>query len=42
MDEYIMVDNDFQQRREKAQRYVEITRGFGGMFHLKHIKNIHN
>lgn len=37
-----MVDNDFLQRREEDQRYVEITRGFGGMFHVKNIRNIHN
>jgi hypothetical protein len=26
MDEYIRVDNDFQQRREEAYRYSEMTR----------------
>jgi hypothetical protein len=42
MDEYTRADNDFHQRREEVQRYVEITRGIGGRFHPKHITNIHN
>jgi hypothetical protein len=42
MDEYIRVDNDFCQRREEAQRYSKMTRGFRGRFHRKHIRNIHN
>jgi hypothetical protein len=28
MDEYIMAENDFWQRREEAYRYSEMTRGF--------------
>jgi hypothetical protein len=42
MDEYIRADNDFCQRREEAQRYIETIRGFGGRFHPKHIRSIHN
>jgi hypothetical protein len=30
MDEYIRADNDFRLRREEAQRYAEMTRGFRG------------
>jgi hypothetical protein len=30
MDEYIRVDNDFQQSREEAYKYSEMTKGFGG------------
>jgi hypothetical protein len=42
MDEYIKANNDFHQRREEAQRYSKMTRGFGGRFHPKHIRSIHN
>jgi hypothetical protein len=42
MDEYIRVDNDFRQRREEAYRYFEMTRGFGGRLHPRHVRKIHN
>jgi hypothetical protein len=42
MDEYIRADNDFRQRREEAYRYSEMTRGFGGRFHPRHVRTIHN
>jgi hypothetical protein len=42
MDEYIRVDNDFQQRREEAYRYSEMTRGFTGRLHPRHVRMIHN
>jgi hypothetical protein len=42
MDEYIRADNDFRQRREEAYRYSEMTRGFGGRLHPRHVKTIHN
>jgi hypothetical protein len=42
MDEYIRADNDFQQRREEAYRYSEMTRGFGGRLHPRHVRTIHN
>jgi hypothetical protein len=42
MDEYIRADNDFQQRREEAYRYSEMTRGFGGRLHPRHVRSIHN
>jgi hypothetical protein len=42
MDEYIRADNDFHQRREEAQRYTEMTRGFDGRFNPRHVKTIHN
>jgi hypothetical protein len=42
MDEYIRADNDFRQRREEAYRYFEMTRGFVGRFHPKHVRTIHN
>jgi hypothetical protein len=42
MDEYIQADNDFRQRREEAYRYSEMTRGFGGRLHPRHIRTIHN
>jgi hypothetical protein len=42
MDEYIRADNDFRQRREEADMYSEMTRGFRGRFHPKHIRTIHN
>jgi hypothetical protein len=42
MDVYIRVDNGFQQRREEAYRYSEMTRGFGGRLHPLHVRTIHN
>jgi hypothetical protein len=42
MDEYIRADNDFRQRREKAYRYSEMTRGFEGRLHPRHVRTIHN
>jgi hypothetical protein len=42
MDEYIRADNDFHQRREEAYRFSEMTRGFGGRIHLRHVRSIHN
>jgi hypothetical protein len=42
MDEYIWADNDFRQRREEAYRFSEMTRGFGGMLHPRHVQSIHN
>jgi hypothetical protein len=42
MDEYIRADNDFHQRREEAYRYSEMTRGFRGRLHPKHVRMIHN
>jgi hypothetical protein len=42
MDEYIRADNDFQQRREEPYRYSEMARGFGGRFHPRHVRSIHN
>jgi hypothetical protein len=42
MDEYIRADNDFEQRREEAYRYSEMTRGFGGRLHPRHVRTIHN
>jgi hypothetical protein len=42
MDEYIRADNDFQQRREEAYRYSEMTRGFEGRLHPRHVRMIHN
>jgi hypothetical protein len=42
MDEYIRVDNDFCQRREEAYRFSEMTRGFGGRLHPRHVRSIHN
>jgi hypothetical protein len=42
MDEYIRTDNDFRQRREDAYRYFEMTRGFGGRLHPRHVRTIHN
>ena len=42
MDEYTRADNDFRQRREEAYRYSEMTRGFGGRLHRRHVKTIHN
>jgi hypothetical protein len=42
MDEYIQADNDFRQRREEAYRFSEMTRGFGGRLHPRHVRSIHN
>jgi hypothetical protein len=42
MDEYIRADNDFHQRREEAYRFSEMTRGFGGRIHSRHVRSIHN
>jgi hypothetical protein len=42
MDEYIPADNDFCQRREEAYRFSEMTRGFGGRLHHRHVRSIHN
>jgi hypothetical protein len=42
MDEYIRADNDFRQIREEAYRYSEMDRGFGGRFHPRHVRSIHN
>jgi hypothetical protein len=42
MDEYIRADNDFHQRREKAYRFSEMTKGFGGRIHPRHVRLIHN
>jgi hypothetical protein len=42
MDEYIRADNDFSQRREEAYRFSEMTRGFGGRIHPRHVRSIHN
>jgi hypothetical protein len=41
MDEYIRVDNDFSREEKKAQRYAEMTRGFGGHYHPRHVRSIH-
>jgi hypothetical protein len=42
MDEYIRADNDFRQRREEAYKFSEMTRGFGGRLHPRHVRSIHN
>jgi hypothetical protein len=42
MDEYIRANNDFRRRREEAYRYSEMTRGFGGRLHPRHVRTIHN
>jgi hypothetical protein len=42
MDEYIRADNDFLQRREEAYRFSEMTRGFGGRIHPRHVRSIHS
>jgi hypothetical protein len=42
MDEYVRADNDFHQRREEAYRFSEMTRGFRGRIHPRHIRSIHN
>jgi hypothetical protein len=41
MDEYIQADNDFRQRREEAYRFSEMTRGFRGRIHPRHVRSIH-
>jgi hypothetical protein len=42
MDEYIRADNNFRQRREEAYRFSEMTRGFRGRVHPRHVRSIHN
>jgi hypothetical protein len=42
MDEYILADNDFRQRREEAYRFSEMTRGFEGRVHPRHVRSIHS
>jgi hypothetical protein len=42
MDEYIQTDNDFRQRREEAYMFSEMTRGFRGRIHPRHVRSIHN
>jgi hypothetical protein len=42
MDEYIRADNDFRQRREEAYRFSEMTRGFVGRIHPRHVRSIHS
>jgi hypothetical protein len=42
MDEYIRADYDFRQRREKAYRFSEMTRGFGGRIHPRNVRSIHS
>jgi hypothetical protein len=42
MDEYIRADNDFHQRREEVQRYVEIAKSFRGRFNQRYVRSIHN
>jgi hypothetical protein len=42
MDEYIRADNDFRPRREEAYMYSEMTRGFRGRLHPRHVRTIHN
>jgi hypothetical protein len=42
MNEYIRANNDFQQRREEAYIHSEMTRGFGGRLHPRHVRTIHN
>jgi hypothetical protein len=42
MDEYIRADDDFRQRREEAYRFSEMTRGFGGRIHPRHVRSIHS
>jgi hypothetical protein len=41
MDEYIRANNDFRQKREEAYRFFEMTRGFGGRLHPRHVRSIH-
>jgi hypothetical protein len=42
MDEYIQADNDFRQRREEAYIFSEMTGGFGGRIHPRHVRSIHS
>jgi hypothetical protein len=42
MDQYIRADNDFRQRREEAYRFSEMTRGFGGRIHPRHVRSSHS
>jgi hypothetical protein len=42
MNEYIQADNNFRQRREEAYRFYEMTRGFGGRIHPRHVRSIHS
>jgi hypothetical protein len=42
MDEYIQANNDFRQRREEAYMFSEMTRGFEGRLHPRHVRSIHN
>jgi hypothetical protein len=42
MDEYIRADNYFHQRREEFHMYTEVASGFGGRFHPRHVRSIHN
>jgi hypothetical protein len=42
MDKYIRANNDFQQRRKEAYIYSEMTRGFEGRLHPRHVRTIHN
>jgi hypothetical protein len=42
MDEYIQADNDFRRRWEEAYRFSEMTRGFGGRIHPRHVRSIHS
>jgi hypothetical protein len=42
MNEYIRADNDFRQRREEAYKFLEMTRGFGGRIHPRHVRSIHS
>ena len=42
MDEYIRADNNFFQRREGTYRFSEMTWGFGGRLHPRHVRSIHN
>jgi hypothetical protein len=42
MDEYIRADNDFHQRREEAYRFTDMTRGFRGRIHPRHVSSIHS
>jgi hypothetical protein len=42
IDEYIRADNDFRQIREEAYRFSEMTRGFRGRIHPRHVRSIHN
>jgi hypothetical protein len=42
MYEYIRADNDFRQRREEAYRFSEMTKGFRGRIHPRHVRSIHS